>query len=145
MLFHIEEEPGGSGDPYYQYSRDVQRGRPGNFRLSFLLTAHSKAPAQVRDADRYRIVGAALQSIRDCPVLEGKYLRGSLADTGAALRLSVERPNFEQMSKIWNSSTVPYKLSIVCRVDGVVIDSKRERTVRRVREIGISVEETSGR
>ncbi|MDR1299173.1 MAG: DUF4255 domain-containing protein [Oscillospiraceae bacterium] len=140
-LFHVEEEAQNSVEPYYQQSRDVLRAQPSNFQLSFLLTAHSKAPAQMREADRHRIIGAALRQIKDSPALARSYLKGSLADSGADLRLSVERQNFEQMSKIWNNSASPYKLSIVCKVSGVSIDSKRERSVKRVSEIEISVEE----
>jgi hypothetical protein len=141
QLYHAEEEAHNSAEPYYQYSRDVRRAQPSNFQLSFLLTAHSKAPAQMREADRYRIIGAALRCLKDSPTLAREYLKGSLADSGAELRLSVERQNFEQMSKIWNNSASPYKLSIICKMSGVSIDSKREQGVKRVSEIEISVEE----
>jgi hypothetical protein len=140
-LFHVEEEPQNGAAPYYSPSRDVERAQPSAFQLVYLLTAHSNAPAQMKDADRYRVIGAALQSLKDSPLLAREYLAGSLGASGAVLRLSVERVNFEQMSKIWNNTSVPYKLSLICRVSGVTIDSKRERAVSRVDEIEISVEE----
>lgn len=139
-LFHIEEDqqsaPGGG---YVQQSRDVQRMSPSRFHLSFLITAHSKAPVQLREADQYRMLGAAIQVLKDHPVLDKQYLEGSLLDSDAALHLSVERPNFDQMTKIWNNTSKPYKLSIVCKVDGVLIDSKRTRRISRVSDVQISV------
>ncbi len=141
-LFHIEEDqqsaPGGG---YVQQSRDLQRMSPARFQLSFLITAHSKAPVQLREADQYRMLGAAVQILKDHPMLDRQYLQGSLLDTGATPHLSVERPNFDQMIKIWNNTTKPYKLSIVCKMDGILIDSKRTRKIARVADVAISLDE----
>lgn len=141
-LFHIEEDkqsaPSGG---YMQQSRNLQRMAPSRFQLSFLITAHSKAPAQLREADQYRMLGAAIQVLKDHPVLDRKYLQGSLLETGASVHISVERPNFDQMIKIWNDTTKPYKLSIVCKLEGIFIDSKRTRSVARVGEVAISLDE----
>ena len=141
-LFHIEEDkqsaPNGG---YMPQSRSLQRMAPSRFQLSFLITAHSKAPAQLREADQYRMLGAAIQVLKDHPVLDRKYLQGSLLETGASVHISVERPNFDQMIKIWNDTTKPYKLSIVCKLEGIFIDSKRTRSVARVGEVAISLDE----
>lgn len=55
------------------------------------------------------------------------------------IHLSVERPNFEQMTKIWSNTSKPYKLSIVCKASGVVLDSKRTRRVSRITDVQIDV------
>lgn len=145
-LFHIEEDqqsaPGGG---YLPQSRDIERMAPSRFHLSFLITAHSQAPIQLREADQYRMIGAAVQVLKDNPVLERRYLKGSMLDTDAALHLSVERPNFDQMIKIWNNTAKPYKLSVVCKVDGVLIESKRMRRITRVSDVAISVEQRTPR
>ena len=140
-LFHIEEDQQSASGGYVQQSRDVQRMSPSRFHLSFLITAHSKAPVQLREADQYRMLGAAIQVLKDHPVLEKQYLEGSLLDSGAVLHLSVERPNFEQMTKIWSNTSKPYKLSIVCKMDGVLIDSRRTRRIVRVSDVQIGVEQ----
>jgi len=137
-LFHIEEDQHNQQAGYYQYARDIQRVHPSRFQLSFLITAHSKAPAQLKEADQYRMIGSALQVLKDHPVLDKQYLAGSLLVTEAELHLSVERPNFDQIIKIWNNTASPYKLSIVCKVTGVSIDSKRTRRVGRVGEVTVT-------
>lgn len=43
---------------------------PSRFNLSFLITAHSTAPVQLREADQYRMLGAAIQVLKDHPLLE---------------------------------------------------------------------------
>ncbi len=142
QLFHIEEDnQNGNGAGYIQQSQDMQRMAPSRFQLNFLITAHSKAPAQMREADQYRMLGAALQALKDQPTLEKKYLQGSLLDTNAQLHLIVERPTLDQLIKIWNNTAKPYKLSIVCKIEGVLIDSKRVRRIARVSDVTISLEE----
>lgn len=141
-LFHLEEDQQSApGAGYIPQSREEERIAPTRFHLSFLITAHSKAPVQLREADQYRMLGAAIQVLKDSPVLDKKYLQGSLLDTGAALHLSVERPNFDQMIKIWNNTQKPYKVSIVCKLDGVLIDSRRTRRISRVGDVAIHLDE----
>lgn len=140
-LFHIEEDQQSASGGYVQQSRDLQRMSPSRFQLSFLITAHSKAPVQLREADQYRMLGAVIQVLKDHPLLERQYLSGSLMDSNAVIHLSVERPNFEQMTKIWSNTSKPYKLSIVCKVSGVLLDSKRTRRVSRITDVQIDVEQ----
>ena len=136
-LFHIEEDAHLSQSGYFQQSGNIQRVQPSYFQLSFLLTPHSKAPSQLKEADQYRMLGAAMQIIKDMPQIPRDYLEGSLLNSGAELRLSVERPNFDQMIKIWNNTATPYKASIVCKINGVAIESKRAQTISRVTDIKI--------
>ena len=109
--------------------------RPARYNLRFLVTAHSKAPAQLKEADRYRITGAALQVLRDHPVIDAKYLGGSLAEQQAEIHIALEKINLDQLLKIWNNNSDAYKLSFVVLLSGVEIDSRRERRVSRVTDV----------
>lgn len=140
-MFHLEED-GQSGIQGYQpVSRDMERMRPTDMTASFLITAHSKAPAQMKEADQYRMMGAAIQAIKDMPIMDEKYLSGSLKESSARLHLNMERPNFDQMIKIWNNTSSTYKLSIVVKVSGISIDSKRTRRIGRVMDVQIGVDQ----
>ena len=136
-LYHIEEESQNQTSGYYAVSRDVERRRPAQFTLRYLVTAHSKAPAQLKEADQHRMVGAAIQVLRDHPVIPAKYLEGSLAQEGAQLHVSVEKTPLEQMLKIWNNTSKEYKLSFVVMITGVTIDSRTERLIARVTAVEI--------
>ncbi|MBQ2697416.1 MAG: DUF4255 domain-containing protein [Clostridia bacterium] len=136
-LFHIEEEAQSGLGGYYVHSRDMEKARPTALTASFLITAHSKAPVQMRQADQYRMMGAAIQAVKDMPVMDKRFLSGSLALSGEELHLYVERPNFDQLIKIWNNTSSAYKLSIVVRVSGISIESKRTRRIRRVTDVTI--------
>ena len=144
-LYQIEEENPNMTSGYYQVDRDTQRIRPAQFALRYLVTAHSKAPVQLREADQHRIVGAAVQALRDNPVIPQKYLTGSMAEEGAQLRVMVEKTPMEQLLKIWNNTSKEYKLSFVGLLTGITIRSRRERRVSRVTDVAIDTNQTGGR
>ena len=141
FLYHIEEEAQNITSGYYSVDSETERYRPAQYILHFLLTPHSKAPAQMKEADCYRIMGAALQTLRDNPVIPQKHLTGSLAAENARLHVMVDRTSMEQLLKIWNNTSKDYKLSVVLTVTGVTIDSGRVRRAPRVKEIIIGANE----
>ena len=136
-LYQVEEDTQGVPSGYYQVSQNVQRIRPARFNLRFLVTAHSKAPAQLKEADQYRIIGAAIQVLKDHPVLDAQYLSGSPAQENARVSVVLEKTPLDQLLKIWNNTSNTYKLSFTVLLTGVEIDSKRERTVSRVTDVTI--------
>ena len=136
-LYHIDEENQAQTSGFRQMGRDTQVVPPAQYVLRYLVTAHSKAPAQMKEADQHRIIGAVTQILRDHPIIPKEYLSGSMAEEGAELHVSVEKTPMEQLLKIWNNTSREYKLSIVVTVTGVTIRSKRERRVPRVTELEI--------
>lgn len=143
-LYHVEEETQGTPVGYYQYDQNTQKLRPTRYQLRFFITAHSKAPMQLREADKHRMIGAALQALRDHPVIDAKYLTGSLAEQGSNIHVVIEKTNQDQLLKIWNNTASPYKLSFVVLLTGIEIDSKRSRRVGRVTDVEISVDQQEG-
>lgn len=140
-LYQVEEDTQGVPMGYYEVSRDVQRVRPSRYTLRFLVTAHSKAPVQLRQADQYRMVGAAMQVLKDHPVIDGKYLSGSLAEQNATINVVLEKTSMDQLLKIWNNNSNAYKLSFVVVLSNVEIDSRRERRFSRVTDVAIETEQ----
>ena len=101
------------------------------------MTAHSKAPAQLKEADQYRMIGAALQVLKDHPMVDDKYLSGSLAEQGARLNVVLEKTSQDQLLKIWNNTSNQYKLSFVVLLSGIEIESRMERKISRVTDVEI--------
>lgn len=141
-LYHVEEENLNITSGYYQVDRDTQRIRPAQYVLRYLVTAHSKAPAQLREADQHRMIGAAMQALRDNPVIPARYLSGSMAEEESVLHVLMEKTSMEQMLKIWNNNAKEYKLSFVVMLTGVTISSRRERKVARVTDAAMEIEQT---
>ena len=142
-LYQVEEESPQNNVGYYQADRNTMRIRPAQFVMRYLVTAHSKAPAQLKEADQHRLIGAVVQTLRDNPVIPAKYVSGSSAAEGAQLHVSVEKTTMEQMLKIWNNTTKEYKLSLVVMLTGASISSGRTRQVARVEEVEISAEQSA--
>ena len=143
-LYHIEEDSQNMSSGYFSVDSATERMQPARFILHFLMTPHSKAPAQMKEADQYRIMGAALQTLRDNPVIPQKHLTGSLAAENAQLHISLDRMSMEQLLKIWNNTSKDYKLSTVVTVTGVTVDSKRTRRTPRVTEVIIGADQKKG-
>ena len=144
-LYQIEEDTQGGAAGYYQAAPDLQRMRPSRYNLRFLVTAHSKAPAQLREADRYRLMGAALQVLKDHPFIDEKYLSGTLAEQNARINVSLEKTTMDQLLKIWNNNSNQYKLSFVVLLSNVEIDSRKERRVAGVTEVEIYTHQKEGK
>ncbi len=143
-LYQIEEDGQNITAGYQLVGRETERIPPARFILHYLMTPHSKAPAQMKEADQHRIMGAALQTLRDHPVIPQRYLNGSIAAERAELHVSVDRMQLDQLIKIWNNTSKEYKLSVVVTVTGVTIDSKRERRAPRVTEVVIGTDQRGG-
>ena len=143
-LYHMEEEIQNLTSSYYSVDSATERMRPAQYVLHFLMTAHSKAPAQMKEADQYRIMGAAVQALRDNPVIPQRHLSGSLAAESTRLHVSIDKVPMEQLLKIWNNTSKEYKLSNVVTVTGVSIDSRRERRAARVTEVVIGTDQKKG-
>lgn len=144
-LYEVQEESQNVNDGYYQVDRDTQRRAPARYVLRYLATAHSKAPAPLKEADQHRVMGALAQTLRDNPVIPARYLTGSSAEERAELHLMLERTNIEQLLKLWNNTSKDYKLSVVISVSGVTINSGRERRAPRVTEVIIGSEEKAAK
>ena len=136
-LYQVEEDTQGIQSGYYQVDRNTQRKRPSRYNLRFLVTAHSKAPTQLTEADQYRMIGAALQVLKDHPVIDAEYLTGSLAEQGATINVVLEKTSQDQLLKIWNNTSTQYKLSFVVLLSGIEIDSRKERKITRVTDVEI--------
>ena len=136
-LYQTEEDTQGVQSGYYQVSQNVERLRPTKYNLRFLVTAHSKAPAQLKEADQYRMIGAALQVLKDHPVIDQQYLSGSLAEQKAQVHVVLEKTTQDQLLKIWNNTSTPYKLSSVVLLTGIEIESRKERRISRVTDVSI--------
>jgi len=142
-LYQVEEDTQGIQSGYYQVDRNTQRKYPSRYNLRFLVTAHSKAPAQLKEADQYRMIGAALQVLKDHPMVDEKYLFGSLAEQRARVNVVLEKTSQDQLLKIWNNTSTQYKLSFVVLMSGVEIDSRMERRVTRVTDVEIHTNQKS--
>ena len=105
--------------------------------LSYLITAHSSSDAMTRAIDEHRIIGRTLQVLHDHNVLKGDDLTGSLAGSGASLRITKTELPLDVAANLFPDKQ--YKLSLAYTIGPVYLDSTRTRPVSRVREREVRV------
>lgn len=131
-IYNIEEQK--DGGPFTGYIPDpedpaVERFAPMRLKLHALISAHSKAVPAQKYPDECRIIGRALQIVRDHPSIPAEYLCGTLAEQTDPVLLETVRLDAQQLSHIWNSTQ-----SVVCPSFGVDISRISVRS-GRMREI----------
>jgi len=110
-------------------NREKERYVPLQLKLNALVSAHSKAPAQTRLADEYKIIGRAMQIIYDTPIIPPTMLIGSLARTGVPMQVQYLNINNDELTKIWNNGNKIIKPSFSVQISAVTIESNRIRPV----------------
>jgi len=143
-IYNVEEQKSGANSIGFRpdpADPRLERFSPMQLKVFMLVTEHSKAPSQIRAADEYRIMGRAMQIVRDMPVIEQEYLEGSLKGDGTALSIEMHKLSTDELTKIWNSASKPIKLSFGISVT-VPLESERIRPVSaRVNEAYIDVKQ----
>lgn len=112
---------------------------PLAIELYYLMTAYSQAEQLSRALDESRIIGRAMQVLYDNSILRGSQLVGTLAEHNQEIRIVLDNIPVDILMRLWNFPNIPYKLSVGYVVGPVLIDSRRIRTTKRVREAHINV------
>ena len=105
----------------------MERFAPMQVKLHVLISAHSKAPAIQKCADEYRILGRAMQVIKDMPSIPPEYLTGSLKEQTEPVLLEIMNVNGEELSRVWNNSSKTIRPSFGVDISQVFIGSTRTR------------------
>ncbi len=105
----------------------IERFAPLQTKLHLLVSVHSKASAMQKHADRYRILGGAMQLIRDNPHIPQEYLQGSLKEQEESVLMEIVNLNSEELSRIWNNSSKTIVPSFGVDITQVFIKSLRTR------------------
>ena len=137
-IYNFEEQKslGAGGFKPDSANPELERYAPTQIKLYMLITAHSKAPPQNRSADEYRIMGRAMQIVRDMPIIDTEFLEGSLLSEETELNIEMLKLSSDELSKIWNNPSKPVKMSF--GLSAVVsIESNR------VRPAGVRVSEAN--
>ena len=106
---------------------NLERYSPTQIKLFALVSAHSKAPAAQKCADEYRIIGRAVQLVRDNPSIPRKYLRGTIREQQEPVLLEMTKLGTEEISRIWNNSQKTIKPSFGITISQIFIQSNRVR------------------
>lgn len=135
FLFEAGEDPSARNRPR---PRDVG---PSEIRIAkppmALLLRYLLTPWGGTEAARHTVVGRAMQTLYDNPILSGPQLVGSLAADNQALKITLSPLSLEERTRVWHAVQRPYRLSVSYEVRVVNLDTEVSERVRPVRQRAI--------
>lgn len=138
-LYNIER----NGD--FAYSGMVNRGLreqkyPAQIlSLYYMITPYSKSDLRFRFIEEQKVLGGVMQTLLDNSVIDGETFGNDTL--GQDIRIELIDMELEEKIKIWGDTTKQYKPSIFCKVTPVELESLKSKTISRVKEFSISLEE----
>jgi hypothetical protein len=132
FLFEAGEDPSARNRPRTRGldGPDIRVSKPPMaLLLRYLLT-----PWGGTESARHAILGQAMQTLYDHPILSGPQLVGSLAAEGQALKVTLAPLSIEERTRVWHAVQRPYRLSVSYEVRVVNLDSTVFERTRPVRE-----------
>jgi hypothetical protein len=115
-------------DPYMKnrYPMDgtggKQRKTPLTLDLYYLLTPLVGTPRE-----QQIVLGKAMQTLYDLPVLESQDFHGSPANSGEQVRLILNPVSLEELTRVWQALEIPYRLSVCYIARVAIVDSQLEQ------------------
>jgi hypothetical protein len=103
------------------------RKAPLTLDLHYLVT-----PLVGTVTDQQIILGKVMQVLYDRAILQGADLTGSLASSGQELRVILNPVPLEELTRVWQSMEMSYRLSVVYLVRVVMVDSLDEQFIQPV-------------
>jgi hypothetical protein len=103
------------------------RKAPLTLDLHYLVT-----PLVGTVTDQQIILGKVMQVLYDRAILQGADLTGSLASSGQELRVILNPVALEELTRVWQSMEMSYRLSVVYLVRVVMVDSLDEQFIQPV-------------
>ena len=98
--------------------------------LHYLVTAYGP---DNDDNEDHQLLGSALRTLHDHPVLSREEIKNALASSGLQdqlerLRITPQPLNIEELSKLWATFQTQYRISAAFEVALILIDSRRSST-----------------
>lgn len=109
--------------------------------LHYMITAYVNGDSKFKASEEQKLLGKVVQILGDYNVLDEISLETTDKQKGLDLRIELERIPAESKIKLWPVSSKPYKVSLFYLVVPIEIESMRMRTISRVSEIDISINE----
>jgi len=120
-----------------------QKYPPSYLSLYYMITAYSKSDVKFKAAEEHRILGRAVQILKDNPVLQSdtlEFVDGKSAN-GETIKIEMINMDTAEKIKLWNFPNTAYKLSMFYKVTPVALESNKVRKVTRVTDINLTIQE----
>jgi len=140
FLYNIQEEKEAVLPRYQQSGWKTLQQAPKPYRLSFMLYLNNTSQANYKAVDIQRIIGRALQILRDAGQVQPNVLQPWLELAEPPVILSQDNISLDEKFQIWQAMSRPYQLSLFYQAAPVLIDSEHMMEIVRVNEARFSLE-----
>ncbi len=113
---------------------------PLSLNLFYLMTPYAPNDPQSGNSAAHEILGEAMRVFYENPIITEEYLVEGLLNAQHQVKIMLNTLDLEELSRVWNTFTQPFRLSVLYEVSVVQIDmlTESERAMAaRVRTIGI--------
>lgn len=121
-----------------------QQYPPVHLSLYYMITAFSASDLKFRAMDDYKILGRVMQTLYDNAVIDLKKLNANDQSLIQNIRLEMLNPDSDERGRLWAFPNLPYRLSLFYKAGPVEIESTKYRTVKRIVDMKIDLEENEG-
>lgn len=142
FLYKVQENPALKNNDW-----QVKRGEPTqlvppplSLNLFYLMTPYAQNDPRTGNSTAHEILGDAMRVFYEKPIVPQDYLVDGLKEAREQIKLMLNTLDLEELSRVWNTFTEPFRLSALYEVSVVQLDmlSESERAMaRRVRQIGV--------
>lgn len=107
--------------------------------LYYMITAYSQSNVKFRSMQEHRIIGKAIQVLKDYGYLLSDTFKDSKGPGSCTLKM--ERMDNDEKMKLWSMSNIPYRLSVFYKVFPIEIESTRTKNISRVTSVDLHFKE----
>lgn len=140
-LYNIEENKNMGTLSKTNIRPGLRQDPPTPLTLYYLLAVYSKADIATRVIDEQRIMGKAIQVLKDNTGLSQDSLYGTLRENNETLEITALNLSLDEKIKIWSLFNQPYRLSMFYAVKPVYLDSGKIEKTQRVVDVSFKLEE----
>jgi len=112
---------------------------PLSVNLFYLVTAYNRNDQQTGNSSIHKILGEAMRVFYEYPIVPQDYFPVGFEESKEQIKIMLNTLDLEELSKIWATFSIPFRLSVLYEVSVVQLDmlSERERLMaKRVKQIG---------
>jgi hypothetical protein len=113
---------------------------PLSLKLYYLMTAYASNDEETGNSNAHEVLGDAMRVLYENPIIPTQYLDEGLEDAREQIKIMQINFDMEELSQVWNTTSQPFRLSVMYEVSVVQLDmlTARERAMaERVRQIGV--------
>lgn len=108
--------------------------------LFYMVTAFSTSDIKFRAIEEQKMLGKVIQLFKDYPLIDTEHLNQS-ATLSKEMKIEMLKLTNDEKMKLWNFPSIDYHLTLFYKVSAVEIESTKEKTIKRVTDVEMSVKE----